>query len=475
MLSPRRPQLVAATLALGLAIGCGQTELLLSADRQEITAGGIDFAIITATLGKGGELAAGQSLRFETTAGSFTEDGDREETEVTTGSNGRAQVKLFSSKFPATANVLVTYEDPQSSVTTVSSISIRFGKPTGSAIPRADRVRLVCDAVNIGALRSPVPDMRVRCTLTAQTVDGRTIPVGALDPQLFAEAGSLVKEVDPFTDELALFYSPKGGRATPRDVSPVPQLNEPSYRGASGQVRNPRDGLVTLVAVVEAAEAFKDENGNGVFDTGEPFTDSPEPFVDVNDNGQADSDERFVDTDGNGVWDSGNQTYDTRAKVMAIFKILWTGELYNDPTGQAPGASAILASAPVGTTLEVQALAVDRNLNPVAGFAENADSLTWNVEGSGAFPVSPTDVPIRNTYGFQFDSSGATELERWRPVPGTFAPEPYKLSLKQDTSTDPSQFGLVIGAELSLTAGPSGDSDFTEQIVERIANSLTIQ
>lgn len=469
---------LALTLFTPWLLGCGSTEIVLSADRLEITAGGIDYAIITAILGKGGNPAAGQTLRFETNNGSFSEDGEQQEAEITTGPNGKAQVRLFSGKLPGTANVVVTYEDPNADVTAVSSISVRFGKPTGRTIPTAESVRLVCQAANIGAMREPIPDIRVGCTLNAQTVDGVTIPLSALDPQLLAEAGTLTKEINPYTDDLELVYSPKGGRAAPVDVPPVAEIGEPGYRGMSGQVHNPRDGLVTLVAVVEAGETFKDENGNGRYDEGEPFTDSPEPFVDANDNGQADSNEQFVDTDGNGVWDAGNQIYDNRARVMAVYKVLWTGPVFNDSTGQAPISSRIIAETPTSmqaTTLNVQAIVVDRNLNPIAGFADNSDMLYFNVEGSGVEPISPMDVPIRNTYGFSFDKSAHTELERWRPVAGTFQPEPYKLTLKLEADADPQSFGVVVGAEVTVSPGPSGPSDYADTITERVTQTLTIQ
>lgn len=69
--------------------------------------------------------------------------------------------------------------------------------------------------------------------------------------------------------------------------------------------------LVSVMAYANGAEAFTDQNGNNIFDMGEPFTDLGEPFVDENDNGTYDLGEFFVDADSNGMYDSaGNGEWD---------------------------------------------------------------------------------------------------------------------------------------------------------------------
>lgn len=464
-------------LAIALAgaaalAGCGSNELLLQADRQNITAGGIDYAVITAVFGKGGNTVAGQTLHFETTAGSFSEqDPDLQEVDISTDATGQAQIQLFSSASPGTATVTVTHEDLNSDITTVASVSVRFGKPTGNTIPLAESVRLVCDAANIGALRRPVPDLRVTCSLNAQTADGRTIPLSALDPMLFAEAGTLLKERDEFDDKLTLVYTPKGGNAAPKDVKPVAAIREPSVTVA-GKVHNPRDGLVTLLAVVTAQEQFQDDNGNGVYDDGEPFIDSPEPFLDEDDDGQRDEGERFVDVDHNGQWDAGNGIWDREARVMAIYKILWTGPLANDITGSNEASSHIVAQQRTPLTVTVQALAIDENINPVAGFPANYDQLEWSVEGTGVEPGSPTEVPVKNSYGFDFDRTAATEVERWRPLGNSFKPEPFLLELRAQSGD--TTLSAVVSAQLVVSPGPRGPDDFLDQITERIEYTLPI-
>lgn len=69
---------------------------------------------------------------------------------------------------------------------------------------------------------------------------------------------------------------------------------------------NPRDGWVSVLVTVKGEEAFSDLNGNGIYDSGEPFIDNGgEPFIDSNDNGVYDPKEDFTDQNFNGSYDVG--------------------------------------------------------------------------------------------------------------------------------------------------------------------------
>ena len=93
-----------------------------------------------------------------------------------------------------------------------------------------------------------------------------------------------------------------------------------------GHTNNPRDNLVSMIAVTAGEEAFIDTNNNGQFDPGtETFVDSTEPFVDANDNGTWDPGELYVDTNGNGSWTGKNGEYDGSTLIWAQERILWTG------------------------------------------------------------------------------------------------------------------------------------------------------
>ncbi|MBJ6765731.1 hypothetical protein JGU66_33675 [Myxococcaceae bacterium JPH2] len=108
----------------------------------------------------------------------------------------------------------------------------------------------------------------------------------------------------------------------PQNPRPEPRREDPIR---PGKVNNPRDNLVSLIAITSGEEQFYDDNNNGQYDQGEAFEDTTEPFVDSNDNGTWDPSERFVDTDGNGRWDGKNGKYDSNTTIWVQERILWTG------------------------------------------------------------------------------------------------------------------------------------------------------
>ncbi len=109
----------------------------------------------------------------------------------------------------------------------------------------------------------------------------------------------------------------------------VPNLQEPRrkdpLRAGLNLTLNPRDNLVSMIAVTSGEEAFVDTNNNGVWDDPEPYDDLTEPFVDSNDDGTWNEGERYIDTDGNGKWDGKNQKWDSNTLIWTQERLLWTG------------------------------------------------------------------------------------------------------------------------------------------------------
>ncbi|WP_395806602.1 hypothetical protein [Archangium minus] len=131
-----------------------------------------------------------------------------------------------------------------------------------------------------------------------------------------------------------------------------------------GKENNPRDNLVSIIAITTGEEAFDDLNNNGTYDQGEPFVDLTEPFVDNNDNGTwdatreggTDGAERYVDANGNGKWDGKNGKYDAVSLIWVQERILWTGWPHDqdrrDPTSPSENYRSViraLSPLPVGT------------------------------------------------------------------------------------------------------------------------------
>ena len=120
------------------------------------------------------------------------------------------------------------------------------------------------------------------------------------------------------------------GSGLPFDVDPLTTLGEPSVShgvdGCGPRTHNPRDGLVTIVAIADGEEAFWDANGDGSYVLGEPFVDQGEPFVDQNDSGAYEPGEWFLDVDGNGAWTPPNGKWDAATKIWTQTVVVYTGE-----------------------------------------------------------------------------------------------------------------------------------------------------
>jgi len=468
---------LALSLALVTALvnaGCaGDTEVILDVDRSSISAGGIDFATITAkAILSGDAVGAGVEVSFETTAGSFDGASSLTSTTASTDGGGKASVKLYSGPSEGSATVTATFYDETSGQSATSSVTIQFTAATGAKSPVDGTFRLTCDAVNIGALREPVPDIEVTCDLSALTRAGVTIPASALKPTFLTEAGSLTPKIDVYTGEQVFIYSPKGGAAAPRDLAPDTSLNEPSRTDNNGKVRNPRDGLATLVAVVDGEEAFTDTNGNGAYDQGEPFVDAAEPFVDEDDDDEWDPEEKYLDTDNNGRWDRANGKWDGQVKIMAIYKILWTGKLDNSTsTSRIDRLSSTIAD---GGKLELKAYVLDANMNPIAGFPDNQDYLEWALTSSGdASSNDATTAALDNSLGFSFDKAALTERKRWKILANSFTPRAFAYTVEDGYPGDtdaPTTFS--VSATVYSTPGPGADGYYMTQLTEVITDKV---
>lgn len=157
-----------------------------------------------------------------------------------------------------------------------------------------------------------------------------------------------------------------------------------------GLTLNPRDNLVSMIAVTNGEEAFDDANNNGKYDNGEVFEDLTEPFVDDNDNGTWDADERWVDANGNGRWDGKNGQHDEGTLIWVQERILWTGIPHAldvaDPTARVFAQIRPTAPVAVGHFLSerVTFLIADPWFNTMA---QNGDD-------DGCETVPPSDKPL---------------------------------------------------------------------------------
>ncbi len=470
MIYSKSLSLIALVLAVAPLAACEGAAIDLASDRAVIAAGGCDEAAVTATLTIGGKPKANARIEFETTAGSFSPTETLQSTSAVTDAEGKATVSLYATTSVGTATVNASYDDDNYSVT--QSVTVTFGPPTGRFAPVSDSISLSCDAINVGALRNGASEIVVPCTLTAQTADGCNLPVAAFMDQgamiLKAEAGTLEAVVDAWSETMVLHYRTKGGEAQPVDVDPV--SGEPSRPGPLGETLNPRDGVVTLLAVLRGREAFDDLNGNGVFDEDtETFDDIGEPFLDVDDDGvfTLGTDPYFADTNEDGTQNGPNGTYDATAYIGASTKIIWSGDLE-----EAADAGRLEVNGnpdiPNGGSVTVTAYLLDARLNPIAAWEENSDHIYFDINGWLVVNPSSYQINLTNKSAIRFD-----EQNRYLEYLDDAAAYPITLSDDDGSTTYDPAYDWSLSATVYASAGPDADGYYANQTQYSFTHSVS--
>ncbi|MEW5742450.1 MAG: Ig-like domain-containing protein [Myxococcota bacterium] len=298
------------------------------------------------------------------------------------------------------------------SVGTVSATSPTIG--VRGAKPSNFGFTLQCQKTNLAAWIDPAPPLALTNACEVTLVDRLGNPVGRVTSvNLNSEAGAVPANI------MTIGFMPSGsnpnegkgtftfntvGRWPPEDVTPVgadptqypiPRLAEPSYM-AGALTRNPRDGLVTILAYTDGEEHYFDDNSNGVRDPSERFIDQGEPFIDANDNNQWDAGEQYTDVDGNGAWTPPNGTWDANTKVWTVAHVLYTN--------YASGAVALFSpssfNVPKGSQTIVDVYMPDFNLNHV----ESGSSVgTTRVATKGSVAFINSNLGL-DGWGFEFEA-----------------------------------------------------------------------
>jgi hypothetical protein len=227
-----------------------------------------------------------------------------------------------------------------------------------------------CDPENVGAFVQDRPTVLVGCTLLLRDHAQRELPHTPVT--FFTEAGEIedLPATGSFRRAIVYTVDPVGSRQ-PVDVRPWPEEEPYAIEGGDlipgAEEQNPRDGVVTLLAVVRGHEAYTDSNNNGVWEDGEPYIDEGEPFLDVDDDGVHDpaiDGPHCCDTNGNGEVDGPNGAWDDDTTLGRAAHIVWTGPVSDDE-----GRSGFLgdgAIIPGGESTDMTITLVDANYNPPA-------------------------------------------------------------------------------------------------------------
>jgi hypothetical protein len=298
------------------------------------------------------------------------------------------------------------------------NIGVRGAKPSNQGFV------LDCDRHNLATYATPTPPLELTTNCKVTLVDRFNNPVGTgTSVDFLSEAGTIPSTVstvaytpgqpNPAEGTATIIFSTRGQYQLIADTDPLaanpsqwpnPRLAEPSI-SSGGLIRNPRDGLVTLIAFTRGEEYFDDNNQNGVWDPGERFIDQGEPFVDANDNGVWDPGETYFDANHNGMYDGPNGVYDSNTTIWTEFRILYTGrpvpdtshvELIPASFGSCAGGTGV----PVGATVWLDAHFADLNLN-----RPQSDNVTYSA-GLSASPRGASAsilTPMLDGYGFGMD------------------------------------------------------------------------
>lgn len=276
----------------------------------------------------------------------------------------------------------------------------------------------------------------VSCTMKLADREGRIIGT-ATQVSFMSEAGAISPSASspdfdpskPVADQTdlghAVGFLEVFGAPLPADVAPF--AGEPSFAhdyGCGPRTANPRDGYVTVIAMVRGEEGFVDLNRNGTYDPGEPFVDLGEPYVDANDNGQWDPGEWYLDVNGNGRYDGPNGKWDADAVIWTQTRVLYTGlpAVILDSSGDLelsgfyagtpapPPAPFLVHAGPPPTTASYPFFLRDDRLNPMTTSATYAlSALIGNVTTALAGPYDTSNLvgdSFRLLYCDKPDGSG---------------------------------------------------------------------
>ncbi|MEO6081324.1 MAG: Ig-like domain-containing protein [Steroidobacteraceae bacterium] len=268
---------------------------------------------------------------------------------ATSDAQGNVQVVVKAGTVATPVRVFATVVGVTPIIATQSS-----ALTVSTGIPTAGSMSIAVDRHNIeGWNRDGTP-----ATVTVRMADRFSNPVPDGTPVSFQAEGATI-------DAQCLTTT------TPTESG----LCSVSFRSSNFR---PANGRVSITATAIGEESFNDTNGNGVFDSGttDSFTDSPEPFLDSNENNARDANEPFYDFFVNQTYDVGNtrfngvlcvgatcdasKTLGIGARTVVILSS--SGALISQTNGTAH--APITLSVNQSTTVDLWIR--DTNLNPMA-------------------------------------------------------------------------------------------------------------
>ncbi len=440
-------------LLLSGTMGCGDDKLLLSLpDGDQVPWGG-SIDIVADISEQGYKPADGSLVKFATTVGSFvpyeehvTETPVREKDVATAG--GQAVVKLFS--FPGEGGESGTVS---AAYTTINGLPLNESIPVSIApggVPSGKYLSAQCDPLNVQALNANGgvydPDMSIRCTLSVKDALGKAVPIA--DIRVVTEGGCSM-EANKNEDTGATHVFTLKADCVPADVEPMD--GEPSHM-FGGIIHNPRDGILSILFYVHGQEGFNDSNANGIYDPGEGFVgqDQPEPFLDINDDGQWNPGEDFIDNNNNGQWDPADGRWNDDAWIWTSTRIMFTGPPNQsaETTRFSPAGIQIDDAGTQTFTLSL----MDQNHNPIAA---NADGDYVDFAATDVTVSQGNHQALEHVMGAVF-ANGVLDIE------SLSSNRQYQVTLQDLYPGDENPHNVSLKTHIAYTVAPSYGSYFGE-------------
>ena len=219
---------------------------------------------------------------------------------ATTDAQGLAAVSYSAGPEVGVSSIVATVA--ATGATTSRSVAVRGARPSASGFYFA------CNVANLPVYTTTARIETTTCTVRLSDRFGNRVGIptpvnfaaeaGAISASVVTKAFDFNNPSDPNEGTATVTFSTDMGNGTsPADVDPLPAdaaqypwpRDYPEPQVQQGQlVVNPRDQLVTIIAMTEGEEAFVDGNHNGILDNDEVFVDLGDPFIDANDDGQYD-------------------------------------------------------------------------------------------------------------------------------------------------------------------------------------------
>lgn len=253
--------------------------------------------------------------------------------------NGVASTYLHSGTVPGTATVTATVIG--TNIKTSSGVIA-----IGGGVPSASHFSLSATRLNLEGFAYDGITSEINVKLADRYGNYNVLSGTAVS--FYSEAGAINRSVNlnEIGEGSVVFRTQ---RPFPQDVPVQDPAIDPYESWLAGQfaqklgvsfvANNPRDGLCTIIAVVDGEEKFID-NGNGIYDSGDTFFDTYDDIhLDKDDDPlnvtpasvragyphDATFEDLIIDKNKNGVFDGMNGVWDANKRIAEQIKLLITG------------------------------------------------------------------------------------------------------------------------------------------------------